>query len=97
MTRSDLSLKDLMGGRGSAEDTKLMNAKIPDTVMDGIQRVCRETGATKTNVVVALFNEGLDALRESDPGMARKLDKMSKAPRERIVKRGRRRREVLAT
>jgi len=57
--RSDLRLIDLKG-RGSTSTSKLMNVKIPTNVADGIDRVARELGVTKTDVVVALLNEGLD-------------------------------------
>lgn len=38
-----------------------MNVQIPDTVAAGIARIAKETGATKTDVIIALLNEGLDA------------------------------------
>jgi hypothetical protein len=56
--RSDLRLTDLRGrDRGTS---KLMNVKIPAHVSDAIQRVARALGASKTEVVIALLNEGLD-------------------------------------
>lgn len=58
MTRSDLRLTDLW--RRDKSISKLMNVKIPADVSDAIQRVARDLGASKTEVVVALLNEGLD-------------------------------------
>ncbi|MEO8603343.1 MAG: hypothetical protein ABI629_12275 [bacterium] len=40
--------------------SKLMNVKIPAHVSEAIQRVARALGASKTDVVIALLNEGLD-------------------------------------
>jgi len=40
--------------------SKLMNVKIPSHVSDAIQRVAKALGASKTEVVIALLNEGLD-------------------------------------
>jgi hypothetical protein len=37
-----------------------MNVKIPAHVNDAIRRVARAWGATKTDVVIALLNEGLE-------------------------------------
>ena len=57
--RSDLRLTDLRGReRGTS---KLMNVKIPAHVSDAIQRVAKALGASKTDVVIALLNEGLDS------------------------------------
>lgn len=56
--RSDLRLNDLR--RRDKGTSKLMNVKIPTHVSDAIQRVAKELGASKTEVVIALLNEGLD-------------------------------------
>lgn len=56
--RSDLRLTDLR--RRDRGKSKLMNVKIPAHVSDSIQRVARALGASKTEVVIALLNEGLD-------------------------------------
>lgn len=56
--RSDLRLGDLRRREKSA--SKLMNVKIPTYVSDAIQRVAKDLGASKTEVVIALLNEGLD-------------------------------------
>jgi len=56
--RSDLRLNDLR--RRERGVSKLMNVKIPISVSDRIQKVAKELGASKTEVVIALLNEGLD-------------------------------------
>ena len=56
--RSDLRLMDLRSRDKTI--SKLMNVKIPTDVSDAIQRVARALGASKTEVVIALLNEGLD-------------------------------------
>ncbi len=56
--RSDLRLTDLK--RRERSLSKLMNVKIPAHVSDAIHRVARSLGASKTDVVIALLNEGLD-------------------------------------
>ncbi len=56
--RADLRLKDL--GKSDKAVSKLMNVKIPTEVSDAIHKVAKEVGASKTEVVIALLNEGLD-------------------------------------
>ena len=56
--RADLRLTDLR--RRDKGTSKLMNVKIPTHVSDAIQKVARDLGASKTEVVIALLNEGLD-------------------------------------
>ena len=56
--RVDLRLGDLRG-RGQVA-SKLMNVKIPAEVNQKIQRVAEALKASKTEVVIALLNEGLD-------------------------------------
>ena len=60
--RSDLRLADLRRRGGAAN--KLMNVKIPATLSDAIDRVAADLGVAKTDVVVALLNEGLDRSAE---------------------------------
>jgi len=64
--RADLRLNDLRGRERSA--SKLMNVKIPAHVSDAIQKVARDLGASKTEVVIALLNEGLDVSAHSLKG-----------------------------
>lgn len=67
--RSDLRLTDLRGrDKGTS---KLMNVKIPTHVSDAIQRVAKDLGASKTEVVIALLNEGLDSSMDSLKGWKR--------------------------
>ncbi len=56
--RADIRLGDLRGREHAA--SKLMNVKIPAEVSDRIQRVANSLKASKTEVVIALLNEGLD-------------------------------------
>ena len=56
--RVDLRLGDLRG-RGQVA-SKLMNVKIPAEVNQKIQKVAEALKASKTEVVIALLNEGLD-------------------------------------
>jgi hypothetical protein len=67
--RSDLRLMDLR--RRDKASSKLMNVKIPTHVSDAIQRVAKDLGASKTDVVIALLNEGLDASAASLKGWKR--------------------------
>ncbi len=60
--RSDLRLEDLKGRAGAR--SKLMNVRIPAYVSDAIDTVATTLGAAKTEVVVALLNEGLDRATE---------------------------------
>jgi hypothetical protein len=56
--RADLRLKDLQGRERTA--SKLMNVKVPARVINGIQKIAKQLGVSKTDVVIALLNEGLD-------------------------------------
>ena len=62
--RADLRLADL---ERKKVPSKLMNVKVPDNVSDGIDRVAEELGCSKTAVVIALLNEGLDQARNQLP------------------------------
>ncbi len=59
---AELRLHDLMSRERSA--SRLMNVKIPAYVSDAIEKLATEVGASKTEVVIALLNEGL-AVSES--------------------------------
>lgn len=74
--RADLRLSDL---ERKKVPSKLMNVKVPDNVSDGIDRVAEELGCSKTAVVIALLNEGLDVARDQVP--ARTGQKLPRAPR----------------
>jgi hypothetical protein len=56
--RSDLRIADLR--RRDSGMSKLMNVKIPASLSDAIDRVVSELDVPKTDVVIALLNEGLD-------------------------------------
>ena len=58
MQRSNLRLRDLRDREPTA--SRLMNVKIPSHVGDAIQKLAEDLGASKTEVVVALLNEGLE-------------------------------------
>jgi len=61
MRNPNLRLDDLVSrGKRGREETKLMNVKVPATVLSRIDRVASSLGATKTEVVIAILNEGLD-------------------------------------
>ena len=74
--RADLRLSDL---ERKKVPSKLMNVKVPDNVSDGIDRVAEELGCSKTAVVIALLNEGLDVARDKVP--ARTGQKTPRPPR----------------
>lgn len=67
--RADLRLVDLR--RRDKATSKLMNVKIPTHISDAIQRVARDLSASKTEVVIALLNEGLDASLQNLKGWKR--------------------------
>ncbi|MFN8624392.1 MAG: hypothetical protein U0587_00145 [Candidatus Binatia bacterium] len=61
MRNPNLRLNDLVSrGRKGREESKLMNVKVPEHVLARIDRVATNLGATKTEVVIAILNEGLD-------------------------------------
>ncbi|MGD9764200.1 MAG: hypothetical protein AB7V27_10840 [Candidatus Binatia bacterium] len=76
-TRADIRLADLERRK---VPSKLMNVKVPDNVSDGIDRVAQELSCSKTAVVIALLNEGLDVARATLP---------ARAPRNKRPRRGR--------
>jgi hypothetical protein len=61
MRNPHLRLDDLVtrGSRGR-EETKLMNVKVPANVLARIDGVAAHLGASKTEVVIAILNGGLD-------------------------------------
>lgn len=67
----DMQLKfgDLLDrGKRGREQTKLMNVKVPAHVLSRIDRVASNLGATKTEVVIAILNEGLEAAEKELKG-----------------------------
>jgi hypothetical protein len=65
--RSELRLRDLKKREYSS--SRLMNVKIPAYVSDAIQKVANDLGASKTEVVIALLNEGLAVATKSLSGL----------------------------
>src|SRR5258708_3317109 len=62
MRNPNLRLEDLVtGGEKGREESKLMNVKVPVNVLSRIDRVAAHLGSTKTEVVIAILNEGLAA------------------------------------
>jgi hypothetical protein len=57
--------------RREKNTSKLMNVKIPAHVSEAIRRVAKALGASKTDVVIALLNEGLDVTTEGLQGWKR--------------------------
>ena len=62
MRNPNLRLDDLVvRGKRGREETRLMNVKVPANVLMRIDKVASNLGATKTEVVIAILNEGLEA------------------------------------
>lgn len=55
--RSGLRLNDLKQRRPSA--TRLMNVKVPTALANRLDQLARQFSVSKTEVVLALLNEGL--------------------------------------
>jgi hypothetical protein len=72
--RSELRLSDLKKREYSS--SRLMNVKILAYVSDAIQKVANDLGASKTEVVIALLNEGLEVAMKSLNGL--QLNKASR-------------------
>jgi hypothetical protein len=66
--RAGLRIKDLKNPRGA---TTLMNVKIPSAVADAIAQLATRLGTSRTDVVVALLNEGLAMVPKKIPGHRR--------------------------
>jgi hypothetical protein len=62
MRNPNLRLDDLVTrGRKGREESKLMNVKVPAKVLARIDRVAANLRVSKTEVVIAILNEGLEA------------------------------------
>ena len=55
-------------GQKGREESKLMNVKVPADVLTRIDRVAANLGATKTEVVIAILNEGLETAEQELQG-----------------------------
>jgi hypothetical protein len=62
MRNSKLGLNDLVSrGKTGREVSKLMNVKVPSVLLARIAALADTLRAKKTEVVIAILNEGLDA------------------------------------
>ena len=69
MRDPNLRLGDLVDrGKRGREQTKLMNVKVPAHVLGRIDKVAKNLGATKTEVVIAILNEGLESAEKELKG-----------------------------
>lgn len=61
MSGTGFRIDDLMARtRTGRETTRLMNVKVPVRLLDRITHVADQFRASKTEVVIAMVNEGLD-------------------------------------
>jgi hypothetical protein len=60
--RSELRIRDLKGRVPTA--SRLMNVKVPTALWESIDRLARKLGASRTQVVLALLNAGLEIAAE---------------------------------
>jgi hypothetical protein len=61
MRNKNLRLDDLVTrGRKGDEKSKLMNVKVPTDVLARLAGVAKRLATSKTEVVIAILNEGLD-------------------------------------
>jgi len=65
-----LRIQDLMNQTRTASG--LLNVRIPTPVADAIDKLAKDTGATKTDVIVALLNEGLSGAKATFADMTPK-------------------------
>jgi hypothetical protein len=63
--RSTLRIADLKQRRPTG--SRLMNMKIPAHQWEAIAQLARQFGATKTGIVIALLNAGIESLRRLQP------------------------------
>jgi predicted ATPase len=64
--RAQLRIGDLKARQPGS--TRLMNVKVPADVADAIDHLAKRLGTSKTDVVIALLNEGLAMVPEKTPG-----------------------------
>ena len=58
--RSPLRIADLM--RGTKTTNRQMNVRIPEHLAEAIGQLAKNVGASKTELMLALLNEGLDVV-----------------------------------
>ena len=63
--RAQLRIADLK--RQHPASTRLMNVKVPTTMEQAITQLAKGLGTSKTEVVLALLNEGLAVARDKTP------------------------------
>jgi hypothetical protein len=63
MKNAELRLSDLESGRTRGSVSKLMNVMVPAELSAAINAAAKDLGCTKTALIVAMLNEGLDVLR----------------------------------
>lgn len=69
MRNPSLRLDDLVTrGQQGREESKLMNVKVPSNVLARLDRVAATLGTSKTEVVIAILNEGLDTAEQELKG-----------------------------
>lgn len=64
--RAELRVADLLRQQPRIA-SRLMNVKVPSKLFQAIEEIASGLGASKTDVVVALLNAGLDTARERFP------------------------------
>lgn len=68
--RSELRIADLK--QRVPTRSKLMNVKVPTKIAEAIDRISKELGVPKTDVMVALLNEGLRVAPKTRDGHRRR-------------------------
>ncbi len=64
--RAELRVADLLHKQPRVA-SRLMNVKVPTVLFQAIEEIADGLGASKTDVVVALLNAGLDTARQRFP------------------------------
>jgi len=69
MRSPNVKLDELVAqGKVDREDSTLMNVKVPTGLVNRIDRMAAHLRSSKTELVIALLNEGLDAAEEELKG-----------------------------
>jgi hypothetical protein len=69
MPRTDIRFDDLLQrGRQGRAASRLMNVKVPLSLLQRIGEITRKLDVTKTELVMAVLNEGLDKAEENLKG-----------------------------
>ena len=70
MDRAQLRIADLK--QRQSRNTRLMNVKIPAHVHDAITALARQLGTSKTEIISALLNAGLETAAKLRSGTGRR-------------------------